>query len=155
LSGGLTHKLRTAGRLDPADLLLVAQAWLALLWADISVSLLPYPWWRGRLRRAAAGVSGRAELPGKALLRAFGIAVRNHIRPMNCLRRSLALHRLLVRRGMASRLVIGVRRPAGGLEAHAWVESAGRVVGDRSDVASHYTPLAPGDDDGASMLPFD
>jgi hypothetical protein len=155
LSGGLAHKLRTAGRLGPADLSLIAQAWLALLWADISVSLLPYAWWRGRLRRATSGEPGSAESLDRALFQAFGIALRNHIRPMNCLRRGLALHRLLVRRGVASRLVIGVRRPEDRLEAHAWIESAGRVLGDRPDVATLYTPLAPGEEGSAAVLPFD
>jgi hypothetical protein len=153
LSGGLAHKLRTAGRLGAADLLLVARAWLALFWADICVGLLPYPWWRGRLVRAASGVPGSTVPPDKAFFQAFGIALRNHLHAMNCLRRSLALHRLLARRGVASRLVIGVRRTEGGLEAHAWIESAGRVLGDRPDVAALYTPLPPGEE-GAAALPF-
>ena len=39
-----------------------------------------------------------------------------------CLPRALAAHAMLRRRGIASRLCIGVAREQGGLAAHAWVE---------------------------------
>lgn len=46
-----------------------------------------------------------------------------------CLTQAVALHILLKRRGFPSRIQIGVAKEKGGpFEAHAWVESQGRVV---------------------------
>jgi hypothetical protein len=55
-----------------------------------------------------------------------------------CLARSLLLMGLL--QG-PRRLNIGVRLEKGELSSHAWVELAGRVVGERHDVATQYTPI--------------
>ena len=78
-----------------------------------------------------------------------------------CLARSLTLERLLRAEGLDARMRIGVRRredesapadsesemPPGGaptaLDAHAWVECGGRVVGDQPDVATRFTVLRP------------
>jgi hypothetical protein len=53
--------------------------------------------------------------------------------------RALAAHAMLRRRGIASRLCLGVARLDGALETHVWIETgAGTVVGD----ASGFTRLA-------------
>jgi hypothetical protein len=58
-----------------------------------------------------------------------------------CLTQALAAQVLLSRRGCMSRVRIGVARgPAGGLLAHAWLESDGVVVLGGPHVES-YTPL--------------
>jgi hypothetical protein len=44
-----------------------------------------------------------------------------------CLMRSLVLTSVLARRGLPSRLIIGVQ-PDGGFDAHAWVEHEGKPV---------------------------
>ena len=59
-----------------------------------------------------------------------------------CLVRVLTGAHLFAARGKQSQIVIGVRRRAGRLEAHAWLESGGRVVlGDVQDLPS-YQPLS-------------
>lgn len=59
-----------------------------------------------------------------------------------CLVRSVALHRLLERRGVVgSRIRVGVRREQGRFEAHAWVELDGRVLGDTPSHTSGFTRL--------------
>ena len=60
--------------------------------------------------------------------------------PPTCLRRSLVLHALLVRRHIDSRLCVGVARIGSTLTAHAWVESTG-VASDAA--ASGFTQLTP------------
>jgi len=58
-----------------------------------------------------------------------------------CLPRALATHAMLRRRGIASRLCIGVARQDQALVAHAWVEiGEGDVVVDRD--TRRFTPLA-------------
>jgi hypothetical protein len=47
----------------------------------------------------------------------------------SCLTQALSLQVLLGQRGLGSRLCIGVRKSqAKGFEAHAWVESGGRIL---------------------------
>jgi hypothetical protein len=58
-----------------------------------------------------------------------------------CLPRALAGHAMLRRRGIASRLCLGVARNDDTLAAHAWVEvGADKLIG--GDEASGYKPLA-------------
>lgn len=59
------------------------------------------------------------------------------LRP-SCLPRSLTLWWLLRRAGQPAELRIGVRRAADRLEAHAWVELEGRVLGDLPDVQDRF-----------------
>lgn len=63
----------------------------------------------------------------------------------NCLVRALATGIVLKRYGYPSELKIGVTKPAGGrFEAHAWLESDGRVViGDFE--LDRYVPLTAPD----------
>lgn len=51
-----------------------------------------------------------------------------------CLRESLVLYALLRRRGAAPRLCLGVKKDAGRLDAHAWIECA--TLSTRSEEAS-------------------
>lgn len=73
-----------------------------------------------------AAAHGRAIAIGDAVRRvgAFGLT-----RP-RCLARSLAISRLLSREQIGSVIRVGVRRTDTGLEAHAWVEHDGVVIGD-------------------------
>jgi hypothetical protein len=58
-----------------------------------------------------------------------------------CLPRALATHAMLRRRGIASRLCLGVARQGQALAAHAWVEiGENEVVSDRQ--ISRFTRLA-------------
>ena len=52
-----------------------------------------------------------------------------------CLPRALAAQAMLRRRGIASRLCLGVAREAGGIGAHAWVE-----VGDNKIIGAAEAP---------------
>ncbi len=66
-----------------------------------------------RARRIAWLVQGVARrLPGKP----------------RCLAQSLVLRRALAREGLAGRLIIGVQRRSGNLDAHAWVEYRGEAL---------------------------
>jgi hypothetical protein len=59
-----------------------------------------------------------------------------------CLVRSVALSRMLEKRGMAGALIrVGVRRSAGEFLAHAWVEYAGETLGDADEHVGTFVPL--------------
>jgi hypothetical protein len=58
-----------------------------------------------------------------------------------CLPRALAAHAMLRRRGIASRLCLGVARNDNDIAAHAWIEVGERkLVG--GEEAGRFTPLA-------------
>lgn len=59
----------------------------------------------------------------------------------NCLQRSTVLWRELNRRGVDADLRIGVRAGDTSPAMHAWVEVDGRIVNDRPDVASRFSPF--------------
>lgn len=76
---------------------------------------------------------------GRSMARLVDAAARHGPYPATCLPRSLTLWWLLRRRGIDSCLRIGVRKEAGWLEAHAWVELEGLVLNDDSDVRNRFT----------------
>jgi hypothetical protein len=59
---------------------------------------------------------------------------------VRCLQRSAATVCLLKRRGVSAYLVVGAQQIP--FRAHAWVESAGRIVGDKPYVEETYAILA-------------
>lgn len=77
------------------------------------------------------------------LAAAVALAARLSYPRPSCLPRALALRRLLRSAGIPATVRFGVATNAGRLVAHAWVESGGRVVGDRADVAEIFRPLEP------------
>jgi hypothetical protein len=58
-----------------------------------------------------------------------------------CLPRALAVHAMLRRRGIASRLCLGVARDGQKLIAHAWVET-GQTTVNLEPAFAHFTRLA-------------
>jgi hypothetical protein len=94
------------------------------------------------------GLSGDGEQRLAATtVRMVGIAARHGFGRITCLPRSLALWRLLRNQGIAAELRIGVRRDAGRLDAHAWVEHGRLPLNDSSDVAQRYAAF-----DGSAVL---
>ena len=131
------HKLV---RLSPADRrLLIRAAWL-LGMVRLGLWLLPF----ARLRRLLAKARrATCSVPMDKVTWAVSVMGR-YIPVATCLAQALATQALLVRCGHPASLRIGVARSKGRqLQAHAWVESEGRIVlGDLEDLA-HYTPLPP------------
>ena len=89
------------------------------------------------LARAAASESARR---AARLVEACG---RTCSVGATCLSRSLTLWWLLRRRGIPVHLCIGVRKPAGALEAHAWVEHGDEVLNDDSRVRTRFAAFGP------------
>jgi hypothetical protein len=73
---------------------------------------------------------------------AWSVSAASHRMPKaTCLVQALAIQFLLPREGYPANLRIGVKKDANGqLEAHAWVESEGRVI-DNGSENRRYKPL--------------
>ena len=118
------------------DWALVLQAAASMLISQIGLYFIKFESlqrWATRAKRT------KQTLPISKLIWAAMIGTR--IMPNStCLGRALATSRLLARNGYKSTLHIGVRRTAGELEAHAWVEYDGRAIVDTGE-ALHFTRL--------------
>ena len=152
----LVRKLRSAGKLGlagglrtgAAATVLVPVCW-SLRWAGFNRTFR----WLGQTSPAPRPDLGENEpSSGEELQRlahrwsrALDIAGRNLPVRGKCLERSLALWWILRWRGVAPELRLGVRRgeePGKPLDAHAWLETRGRVLNDRPDVAERFAPFS-------------
>jgi hypothetical protein len=136
------RRLERWRQLEPADrsLLLRSAFWIAA--ARLALWVLPLRTARRLLARPPRPADG----PVSAERIAWAISVARRVVPAaSCLPQALAAEALLARHGHPVELRIGVTKTGqGGLLAHAWVESRGRVVvGDLADGLSRYTPLPP------------
>ena len=72
---------------------------------------------------------------------AWLVSLGGRVMRLRCLTRSLALARVLGRRGIVTDVRIGVRTEDGALKAHAWVEWEGRALNDSAGALQPFTPL--------------
>ena len=116
-----------------------AQWWLAA--AQLTVRSRPV----GTLATPTTGVvSADIERMPEARRLALAVvrAARFGLFRPQCLVRSVALSRMLERRGIEGALVlVGVRRQAGEFLAHAWVEYGGETLGDADEHVGTFAPL--------------
>lgn len=138
-----TRVLRRLSRLTFAEALLLCEAQYAVVACQVARWRRP----TGQLLRVEdLPPSGQAPEPAdmdEVASSAWAISVVSAlgiVRPL-CLVRSLALQRMLRRRGVnTSELKFGFRVRDGALEAHAWIELEGMVVGDSRSYVSRFTP---------------
>ena len=123
--------------------LVEAQLWVA--WAQLLVRMVP----KGRLVSRSFSASRAAdEAPPVNLDLAERVATavsricRHGLLRPECLVRSIALQKMLVRHGVDdSRVRLGVRTRDGVFESHAWVECGGRLIGDEPGHVRTFMPL--------------
>jgi hypothetical protein len=130
-------------RLPTEDRWLLARSVLLVGAARLALWALPFNVARRLFARSAR--QSRAPYPTTERI-GWAISVAKGFVPKgNCLPQALAAESLLTRGGYPVELRIGVAKTLDGrLEAHAWVESGGRlVVGDLTQGLAAYTPLPP------------
>ena len=137
-----------SGRYSVRDLLILVEAWCELAWVHGRLSRGGFQTWRSWLQ---ARSKGETTNPSSSLthiarkverLSALAeIAACYHLTDMNCLRRTLALKRLLERRGIPTLVHIGTRLNTKGLEGPAWLSWEGEVVNDDPCVLGQFTEL--------------
>ena len=140
----MLRKLRSASRLSPTDWLLFIQAWLWLLVFDLGLHTCPFPVLQAFAARQASRPSLHPEQTENlicSLRTTVDHARYNHLYSMTCLRRALTLQKMLAHRGIATELKIGVRKEAGQLSAHAWLEYQGQPLGEAEKITEHFAAL--------------
>ncbi len=144
------RKLETLRRQSSAVLWRLPTAVLALTWVAVLLRVRGFARAQRQLSRSAAraceGVLEASD-PARAvsLARPHAVAVnlaaRNLPGKPRCLTRSLSLWWLLRRRGIDSRMCVGVRQLSGEIEAHAWVACGEHVINDHQDIALVFLPF--------------
>ena len=116
------------------------EAAFTLLLARVAVRVIPvvriFAWAKRPLRRSRRFTADEIDW----VLWAIDAAAKSHKETL-CLPRALAAHAMLRRRGVTSRICLGVAREYGQFAAHAWVEVGKTRVAFGGD-ARTFTRLA-------------
>lgn len=125
-------RLRRFLRLSAAERRLLIKVAVLLQVISVGMRLLPFRTLRRLLvlaQKPRAGLKRVDRLPAERIAGAVEAAGRHMPGEKTCLTQALATQTLLVRRGYPALLHIGAAKgEEGQLQAHAWVESEGRVV---------------------------
>lgn len=145
----MQRRIQSFLRRPAAEKWLLGRTWLFLLVVRAALVLASFArvrrWFERWNARPPARLRGRTRR--STLVWAVRTAGRYVPSSRPCLTQALVLDSYLRRRGYPSRIALGVARGAGRLEAHAWVESEGRVVLGGEDLA-RYVELRSGDPSG-------
>jgi len=137
-------------RLPGADRRLLLKAAL-LVWAfRMALWLVPFKIVRKFMAKFAHEAAALRKETAPVDRIAWAVRTASRYAPAaTCLTQALATKFLLARSGHAATVRIGVARAGGGeFQAHAWVESDGRIViGGSESSVKDYTPLATADGD--------
>lgn len=136
----IVDKVAKFFRLSGRERLVILQAWLLLLLADLALRLLPFVTVLRHFNPACPPHVTNLSLPVSQIAWLVETAGRYCPTGTSCLKEALVLSRLLARRGIPATLRIGVGRHADVFAAHAWLEHDGRVILGNRDLGS-YTPL--------------
>jgi hypothetical protein len=135
------HIVKKLASLSGREWLDLFEAQWALLVAQLTVRSRP-------IGSLASPIGARAEPDPARLAEARQVALalvraaRFGVFRPQCLVRSVALSRLLERRGIDGAMMrVGVRRTGGEFLAHAWVELAGETLGDADEHVGSFVPL--------------
>ena len=127
------------------DRALLLEAACGLLIASLAIRLLPFRTLAARLAGPAPARASRSNAAGAEISRVRWAVEACALRlpwRIVCFQKGVAVHRMLLRRGIASTLHYGVaQKPERGLSAHVWVTHEGEpVIGGAEAIG--YTCLA-------------
>lgn len=128
----------------------VVEAMILLLAARLLIALVPWRIWRSSLGHRAWAAPAAKDIAWPAVgevTRAVRRATGRSPIAMACLPRAMAAQWMLVRRGFAPRLIIGVAPPDSAGPAHklhAWVEVDNRIVIGKHREGAYRAALALG-----------
>jgi hypothetical protein len=124
--------------LPPSRRRLLYRAAVVVALFRAGLSILPFRWVRALAERPRPRPRAPRATPDEL---AWSVGVSGRRIGSTCLTEALALQALLLREGHEATLRLGVAKTeAGALEAHAWLESRGRVLIGGPESA-RFTPL--------------
>ncbi len=137
------------GKFAPRRLVLAAEAVAALTAATVRVRKVPFARWRPGLE---LGQGGEIRMADRALAIEIGNVVRavgrRFPRLFICLPQAMAAQAMLRRRGIASAITFGARRPRSqqveAAELHAWLHHGEQMLTGQ-DVGGGFSKLGPGE----------
>ena len=135
--GRWRSRLGKIAHLGLHDWRLFAEAVASLMTVQVGLHVIEFPRllsWATRTRRVNSATPSREQICRTTWL----VDVGSRLLRLRCLTRSLALARMLGRRGVATELRIGVRTEEGVLQAHAWIECMGRPLNDDGRTLLHF-----------------
>lgn len=119
-------------------MLLRAECFFAICAARVAMRFFASP---AIARAMRARVTRVRNTDAHAIASIFADVVARHPVSTNCLHRALALHFVLVRRGVDAQFRIGIRREAPHFPGHAWVEAAGVALNEGCALRETYAEL--------------
>jgi len=143
----MVRKLRRLAELSATEWLILLQLVALGLASRIGLKLTTLPRLCGLIARCA-GNPWLKRLPlfhrrhGIERLCALAdLAARVTYGAGRCLGRSLLILWLLKARGQPADLMVGVNKGGSVFLAHAWIETEGRIIGDRPEMTEHFAIL--------------
>jgi hypothetical protein len=132
--------------LTPVEQRRLVRAFLIVAGVRIGLSLVPFPRFQVLLARlrAKARVKSGSGPTAEQLARDIRV-VSSYVPRATCLTQALAGQVLLQHFGHRAVVHVGVTKDEGQIQAHAWLESGGKVVIGESEVA--YVPLTKAGND--------
>ena len=117
-------------------MLLTAEGLLTLALMRVLLRFAP-----GRVLRDVLDTRAEGKPADPRVIAAFRRACARAPFAHNCMHRSLALQRMLARRGTNAQLRIGLGAKPRLFPGHAWLECGGTVINDDPEMIARYTPL--------------
>jgi hypothetical protein len=119
--------LARARRMTAADYVTAIEVLRLVVWVEAAIRVMPFSRVLARMKRDASGMNGAPGTQAEHLRLVRFVAVAYDVLPFpaTCLRQSLVLYGLLERRGVPSRLCLGVAKTGTAFDAHAWIECDG------------------------------
>jgi hypothetical protein len=136
------HRLQKFLALKPADQRILIYALCLVIFARVILWVVPFSKVNRRLAAPVRARTIRSRRDIDYFMTAIARASK-YVPGATCLTQSLAARLLLARSGFDAKLRFGARRnDAGAFEAHAWIESNGKIISQPAAV-SHFSPLPP------------
>jgi hypothetical protein len=120
------------------EVAIAVECFATLAWMRVALRLMPQRVLRGVI---APRPRGRRSGDPVVIGAIFNRVAATHPLAHTCMHRSLALQRVLARRGIAAALQIGLGRRPALFPGHAWLEVGGAIVNDDPEIVARYVPL--------------
>jgi len=139
------HKAQLARDLTGRDWLTLVEAWWMLGSTSRALRRVSYEHLISTIRFDPRERTNPKDdlILAKQLQRLVSMAGRLQVSATTCLSRAIALHKMLARRGIQSRVCIGVSKSQTDVQAHAWVDMEGQAIGEPEDITARFKVLNP------------